>query len=78
MGDWMAYAYPREEDKKNTCVERLDVWFASDGKAMKRVTFRRRSRTEIKDILDRAKDVVELFKLYDNFEFAISDEEVEE
>ena len=26
MGDWMAYAYPREEDKKNTYVVRH--WFA--------------------------------------------------
>ena len=77
MGDWMTYAYPREEDKKNTCVERLDVWFSSDGKPMKRVTFRRCSRAEIKDILDKAKDAVELFKICDNFEFVISDEEKE-
>lgn len=77
MGDWMAYAYPREEDKKNACVERLDIWFASAGKARNRITFRRRSRADIKDILDKAKDVVELFKLYDNFEFVISDDEEE-
>ena len=75
MSDWMAYAYPREEDKKSTCVERLDVWFISDGKPMKRVTFRRRTRADIKDILDKAKAVVELFKLYDNVQFAISDDE---
>lgn len=75
MGDWMAYAYPREEDKKSTCVERLDVLFSSDGKVVKRVTFRRRSRAEIKDILDKARTVVELFKLYDDMAFAISEEE---
>ena len=62
----------------NTCVERLDIWFASGGKAMKRVTFRRRSRADIKDILDKAKAVVELFKLYYDFQFAISDEGAEE
>ena len=74
MGDWSAYVYPREEDKKNPYVQRLDIWFISDGKPMKRVTFRRRSRTEINDILDKAKAVVELFKLYEDFQFAISDE----
>lgn len=76
MGDWMAYAYPREEDKKNTCVERLDIWFVSNNlfKSTKRVTFRMCTRADIKDILYKAKAVVELFKLYDNFEFAISDE----
>lgn len=78
MGDWMAYACPREEDKKSTCVERLDVWFLSDGKTMERCIFEKCTRAGIKDILDKAKDVVELFKLYDNFEFAISDEGVEE
>ena len=76
MGDWMTYAYPREEDKKNTCVERLDIWFMSNKlfKPTKRVTFRRCTRAEMIDILNKAKAVVELFKLYDNFEFAISDE----
>lgn len=74
MGDWMAYAYPRKEDKKNTYVERLDVWFSSDGKPTKRVIFKKRTRAEIKDIMDKAQTVVELFKLYDDVEFAISDE----
>ena len=62
----------------STCVERLDIWFASGGKARKRVTFSRRTRAEIRDILDKAKAVVELFNLYDNFEFAISDDIDEE
>lgn len=76
MGDWMAYAYPREEDKKSTSMKRLDIWFVSDKLLVptKRVGFRMRSRADIKDILDKAKAVVELFKLYDNFHFAISDE----
>lgn len=61
-----------------TCVERLDIWFASGGKVMKRVTFEKRTRAEVRDILDKAKAVVELFELYDNFEFAISDDINEE
>ena len=65
-----------EEDKKSTGVERLDIWFASDKlfRPIKRVTFRRCTRADIKGILDKAKVVVELFKLYDNFQFAISDD----
>ena len=78
MGDWMAYAYLREEDKqkKDTCVERLDVFFISKGKVRKRVIFRKRSRADIKDIIAKADAVVELFKLYDNFAFTISEEAV--
>ena len=75
MGDYMAYASSREEDKKNTWVERLDIWFLSDDKPTKRVIFEKRTRADIKDIIDKAKAVVELFKLYDDVEFAISDEE---
>lgn len=60
---------------------RLDVWFTSNKlfKPTKRVTFRMRTLADMVDILYKAKAVVELFKLYDNFEFAISDDmEVEE
>lgn len=62
----------REEDKK-----RLDIWFISDKlfKPTKRITFRRRTLADINDILDKAKIVVELFKLYDNVQFAISEEQ---
>ena len=63
-------------DDKEQNKERLDIWFISGKlfKPTKRVTFRMRTRADIISILDKAKAVVELFKLYDNFEFAISDE----
>ena len=76
MGDWSAYVYPREEDKKNPYVQRLDIWFLSNKlfKPTKRVTFRRCTRAKAVELVDKAKAVVELFKLYDDFQFALSDE----
>lgn len=58
---------------------RLDVWFISNKlfKPTKRVTFRMRTLADMVDILDKAKAVVELFKLYDDIQFAISDDEVQ-
>ena len=59
--------------------ERLDVFFIAKNKLTKRVTFRMCTRTDIKDILDKAEAVVEMFKLYNDFAFVISDDmEVEE
>ena len=54
--------------------ERLDVFFIAKNKLAKRVTFRMCTHTGIKDILDKAEAVVELFKLYNDFAFVISDE----
>lgn len=61
----------REQDKG-----RLDVWFISNKmfKPTKRVTFRMCTFEGMLDILDKAKAVVELFKLYDDIQFAISDD----
>lgn len=64
-------------DDKEQNKERLDIWFISGKlfKSMKRrVTFRMRTHADIISILDKANAVVELFKLCDNFEFAISDD----